>query len=135
VTVGDTAPVPDLEQSARAFAAAWNSADWEAIERLTDPAVTIRAPREWPEAGEFDGWAAVRAQWERLREGLSGEAVAVLDVDPIDAHRILVHSRWTGTASSGLALEIETWTVSTWRDGRLLRHEYHLDEASARAAL
>ena len=126
--------MPESRKSVGEFTVAWNANDWATLKRLTDPAVTIRAPDNWPEAGEFEGWPAVKAQWQRLKESLLEESIEVLQTEHVGDDRLLVHVRWTGRGSSGLAMELETWNLNTFRDGLLLRVEYYLDEASARAA-
>ncbi|MGH2952247.1 MAG: nuclear transport factor 2 family protein [Solirubrobacterales bacterium] len=124
----------DREQLAHGFLTAWNDRDWTALERLCHPVIVIQAPEGWPETGEFHGWAAVRAQWERLKEPFDDDRVEYLDVEDLDDETMLTHTRWRGTGASGLEMDLEAWLVIRFRGDLLIRVEYYFDEAKAREA-
>lgn len=62
---------------------AWNAGNWETLEGLWDPAGHIVAPEGWPEPGKRQGWAAIRAQFERIKDSWTEEQVEVLGVRPV----------------------------------------------------
>jgi hypothetical protein len=50
--------VVDIEETWREAIVAWNANDRQTLERLSDPEATIKAPKNWPAAGEFEGGPA-----------------------------------------------------------------------------
>lgn len=123
----------DTETVVRAGIAAWNENDWGRFEAVNHPDVEVRAPEGWPESGEFKGWAAVRRQFERLKEPWIEERVEVLELT-CRGERALLHGRWIGRGTSGLDFDMDTWQSITVRGGRIARTEFYLDEAAARQA-
>jgi ketosteroid isomerase-like protein len=51
----------------KAFFAAWNAGDMDAVRELYDPEVVMRAAEGWPEPGPFVGREAVMRQHEQQR--------------------------------------------------------------------
>jgi ketosteroid isomerase-like protein len=122
------------EAAVRAGLAAWNANDWEALERLNASDIEIIAPEGWPESGKFEGWPAVRRQFERLKDSWSEEHVELVSLES-RGDKVLVQSRWLGKGEgSGLDLDLGVWVVYTFEDGRIVRLEYFLEEAPARRA-
>jgi ketosteroid isomerase-like protein len=118
-----------------AFLAAWNANDWRTLGGVCDPEIVIQAPEQWPESGEYHGWASVHAQWLRLKEPFADQSVELLDFAEIDDDTTLVHVRWRGHGSSGLEIDFDLWTVNRFNGDLVSRIEYYLDEESARTAL
>ncbi|MGH2981505.1 MAG: nuclear transport factor 2 family protein [Solirubrobacterales bacterium] len=125
----------DLDHIRRSIDA-WNRNDWEAMEASATPEISIVAPEGWPESGVFEGWPAVRRQYERLKGSWSDERIEVLALDPVGDDRVLAHLHWTGHGeTSGLDLDLRTWGLNTLEDGRITRTEFFLDrDAAMRAA-
>ena len=74
----------------RAFFAAWNAGDMDALRELHDPDVIMRAPKGWPEPGPEVGRDAVMRQFEQLRETWDTDSVEPIS-DFIDVgDRVLV---------------------------------------------
>ena len=116
----------------------WNSSDWGLVESLCWPDVEGIAPKQWPEAEDSVGWPAFRRQMERLKDSWVEDRVELESVQEIAEDVVLVHCRWiTRGDASGIELNLETWMVWRFRDGKAVRIEYFLDrkEASAAAGL
>lgn len=116
----------DLDVVRRAIDA-WNADDWEALEALNDPEITIRAPDGWPESGEFAGWQAVRRQFERLKESWSEEHIEAIELRDLGAGRVLLRAHWRGHGeASGLELDLAVDVTYTVSEGRITRTEFSL---------
>jgi ketosteroid isomerase-like protein len=114
---------------------AWNANDWELIESLNHPDVTIRAPDGWPESGEFHGWSAVRRQFERLKDAWSEERIEPIEIRPLDGGKVFLRAQWRGHGgASGLELDMEIDVIYTLRAGKLARSEFFIDPDAARRA-
>ena len=123
------------EEIARRTVEAWNAGDWELLKALYSPEIEVVAPKEWPEGGTFNGWEAVRRQFERLKDSWSEERYAI-DTVRSAGDKVLVVGRWLGRGeTSGLDLDLQTCLVYTIADDRVVRIEYYLDENDARRAL
>jgi ketosteroid isomerase-like protein len=127
--------VIDVGTLAGAFCDAWNANDWDALEALCEEGVVVVAPEGWPESGEFAGWPAVRAQFERLKEPFEDERIQILDYTPLDEDAVVTHNRWRGHGASGFEVDFETWTITRFRGGRIARIEFHLAEDRVHASL
>jgi len=126
--------VPDPETVVRRSIDAWNRDDWAALEALWDPDGEIVAPPGWPESGVFEGWPAIRRQFERLKGAWGDERIEVVSMATV-GRQLLAHVRWYGHGgASGLELDLEVWMLNSVRDGKLVRVEYHLSEEAARTA-
>jgi ketosteroid isomerase-like protein len=114
---------------------AWNRDDWAAMERDVVPEIAVQAPEGWPEAGTFEGWPAVRAQYERVKESWSDEHLEVIDITAAGDGRFLVHLSWTGHGeASGLEFDLPLWNIYTVVDGKVTRIDFHFDAYEARRA-
>lgn len=56
------------EQIVRQAVDAWNANDYDAMKALCHPEVGITTPQRWPETGDFNGWPAIRRQYERIKD-------------------------------------------------------------------
>jgi ketosteroid isomerase-like protein len=118
----------------RAFFAAWNAGDMDALRDLQDPTVTMHAPDGWPEPGPEVGREAVMRQFERLRTAWDEDWTEPIG-DFIDAgDRALVRFLWH-TAGEGPRSDTEFTHVASVRDGRIVRNEYFWDHAEALKAV
>jgi ketosteroid isomerase-like protein len=114
---------------------AFNDADWETLERLWSPDGVVVAPAAWPEGGTFEGWPAIRAQFERVKADLSEDTITPLTIEEARPGTVVTAFRWAGAgAASGLAFDVPMWMVTTFRDELAVRSEYFQDEDAARAA-
>ena len=87
------------------------------------------------ESGPFKGWLSVRHQFERLKESWESERVEVEELRNL-GERVLARWRWVTVGKrSGLASEVETTTVSSLREGKIIRVDYFLDHAEALEAV
>jgi ketosteroid isomerase-like protein len=111
----------------------WNRNDWEAsLEEIYDPDVVGIAPKEWPEAGNPEGWEELRAQFARNKDSWEEERVEVDDIKELDTERALSQIRWvTKGKESGIPFETAMTVLSTLRGGRIVRIEFYLDHADA----
>ena len=126
--------MPDRRAIFESFAAAWNANDWKALEALHDRETEIVAPEGWPEAGTFRGWPEVSRQYRRVKGSWTSERMEPGLMEPA-GEAMLTCTRWiTRGESSGAELEVDMWAVTEFRDERIRRIEYFLDEGAARAA-
>jgi 2-(1,2-epoxy-1,2-dihydrophenyl)acetyl-CoA isomerase len=115
---------------------AWNRDDWEELEKINHPDVVIAAPEGWPEGGEFEGWDAVRRQFERLKEVWSEEHFDGDSIEAIGEERVLVSGHWRGHGgASGLDADFEMWVVYRVLEGRIVRTDFCLSKSAAESAL
>ena len=118
----------------RAFFAAWNAGDMDALRELQDPSVIMHAPKGWPEPGPEVGRDAVMRQFERLRTAWEADWVEPTG-DFIDAgDRAFVRFIWH-TAGQVPGSDMAFTHVATVRDGRIVRNEYFWDYAEALKAV
>ncbi len=125
----------DREAIVRRSTEAWNSDNWEErLREVWDPDGLIVAPEGWPEAGTFAGWDAMVGQWRRIMETWAEDHVELISAEPV-GDALLGGVRWTlqGEAS-GAPLEVQAWILCEFRQNRLAKMAYFLDEAAARAA-
>jgi ketosteroid isomerase-like protein len=120
----------------RASFEAFNRGDWEALGALWDPGGTVVAPAEWPEGGNREGWAEVRAQFERLKADWGEDHITGERVEPVADDIWLARFRWSGKgAGSGLEFDVQMWMLATIPGGeRYTRAEYFMEEEAALAA-
>jgi ketosteroid isomerase-like protein len=113
----------------------WNCSDWELVETLCWPDVVGIAPKGWPEAEDSQGWPAFRRQIERLKDSWVEDRVELRSLEELSEDTVLVHCRWLARGdASGIELDLETWMVWRFRDGKAARIEYFLDGDEAAAA-
>ena len=118
----------------RAFFAAWNAGDMDALRELHDPSVIMHAPKGWPEPGPEVGRDAVMHQFERLRSAWDADWAETIE-DFIDAgDRALVRFIWHATGQ-GPGSHMEFTQVATVRDGRIVLNQYFWDHAEALKAV
>jgi ketosteroid isomerase-like protein len=127
----------DAEQRvalARRSIDAWNAEDWEAeLRKVWTPDGAIVAPQGWPEAGTFEGWPAMVAEWGRIKDSWAVERAETIEVKSI-GERVLAHVRWTTRGdASGAPLESDVYFVCEFEGERICRMAYFLDADAARA--
>src|SRR5438093_2137035 len=124
----------DSVGSLRAFYAAWDAGDMEALREVHDPSVIMHHPAGWPEPGPEVGRDAVMRQFQRLRTAFDAESVELVG-DFVDAgDRALVRLVWH-TAGRGLRSHVEVTHVATVREGRIVCNEYFWDHGEALKAV
>ncbi len=123
----------EAERVVRESVEAWNANDWGRMEAVWDPEGEIVGPREWPESGRFRGWAAIRAQFERLKGSWTQEHLELVTLES-RGDRVLVHANWLATGeASGVPTQVAVWWVNDVRDGLIRRAVYFVsDEGAAR---
>jgi ketosteroid isomerase-like protein len=107
--------------------AAWNANDWDAIERYYAPDAVVVAPPGWPEQETDSGWAAIRAQFERIKDTMDTERIDVIEVET-DGDSLVGRCRWTGTSNNGLPFEIGVMHNVEFRDGVIARMEFFIGD-------
>ena len=118
----------------RAYFAAWNAGDMDALRDLHAADVVSRLLEGWPEPGPFVGRDAVMRQIEGMRETWDADAVVPIS-DFIDAgDRVVVRYSWRG-AGHGPEANIEATTVNTVRKGKIFYVELLWDHAEALEAV
>jgi ketosteroid isomerase-like protein len=126
---------PTNESVFRRSIEAWNANDWETLESLWSPDGSIVAPEGWPEPGTRVGWAAIREQFERIKESWIEERAEVLAIRPV-GDRLFADIRWIVRGeASGAPLEVNMWMLCDFEDGRFSAIEYFLDRDAARTAV
>ena len=118
----------------RAFYAAWNARDMDALRELHDPSAIAQAPSGWPEPGPEVGRDAVMRQFERLRSAWDADWTETIG-DFVDAgDRALVRFIWHA-AGQVPGTDVEFTQVATVRNGRIVLNEYFWDHAEALKAV
>jgi ketosteroid isomerase-like protein len=118
-----------------AWQAAWNRTDWDAIEQCFAADCEVYAPEGFLESGPFKGWLSVRREFERLKESWESERVEVDELRDL-GERVLARWRWVTVGKrSGVASEVEVTTVSSLREGKIIRVDYFLDRTEALEAV
>jgi ketosteroid isomerase-like protein len=126
--------IPEHEVVFRRSVDAWNTDDWEALESMWNPEGHIVAPEGWPEPGRRDGWAAIREQFERIKDSWTEEHVEVLKVRSA-GDRLFADIRWIVRGeASGAPLQVAMWMLCEFDDGVFTSIEYFLDHDAAMAA-
>jgi ketosteroid isomerase-like protein len=104
--------------------------DFSAYEDLPDEFELV-LPGERPDAGTYRGKEARRwmFMWVYSFERLTEELVALTDLGD---NRVLVEFIQRGwTAGSDVPVELPTWSISTLRDGTLVRVEVFMNRRAA----
>jgi ketosteroid isomerase-like protein len=112
--------------------AAWNQSDFETIESLFWPDAQAQAPEGWLEGEDSEGWPEIFRQFERLKDSWEEDEVEVESVEAVGEDGVLMTCRWKARGKeSGIDVEFATWILSRYRDGKISRAEFYLDEAQA----
>jgi ketosteroid isomerase-like protein len=82
---------------------------------------------------EFEGAAGLEAAWADWLGAFSQIRIEVQDVEEI-GENVLTLVNQTGRTRHGVELETPSAAVWKFRDGKLLRVEFHLDPERARAS-
>jgi ketosteroid isomerase-like protein len=121
------------EEIARRSVEAWNAENWEEeLRKLWKPDGAIVAPQGWPEAGTFEGWPAMVAEWGRIKDSWAVERAEAIEVESI-GDRVLARVHWTTRGdASGAPLESEIYFVCDFEGERISKMAYFLDADAAR---
>jgi ketosteroid isomerase-like protein len=112
---------------------AWNADDLDGLSAFWDPEGKIIGPSEWPESGVFEGWPAIRGQFERLKDAWAEEHIEIVASEAV-GDKVLTEIRWVARGeASGVDLDQPMWMVTTVSDGLFRRIAYFMDAESARA--
>ena len=108
----------------------WNAGDMEGVRELYDSDAVMEAMPDWPEPGPFVGRDAVMEQLSRVRAAFDRDSVEFLS-DPVAVgDRVIARVGWHGIGR-GPQSDMGWTTVSTIRDGRILKVQYFWDHADA----
>ena len=108
----------------------WNAGDMEGVRELYDPDAVMEAAPDWPEPGPFVGRDAVMQQLSQARAAFDSDSTELLS-DPVAVgDRVIARVGWHGLGR-GPQSDMEWTTVSTIRDGRILKVQYFWDHAEA----
>jgi ketosteroid isomerase-like protein len=114
---------------------AFNAADWERLEPFFWPDGEALAPEGWPEAEDSQGWEAIQRQFERLKDSWSEDNYELESVDAVGEDMVLSAGTWRIRGhGSGIEGEIKTWILSTFREGKIARMQFFLEEEQAKRA-
>ena len=117
----------------RNYVKAWNAGNMEGVRELYDPDAVMEAMPDWPEQGPFVGRDAVIQELNQVRDAFDRDSVEFLS-DPVAVgDRVIARTGWHGSGR-GPQSDMEWTTVSTIRDGRILKVQYFWDHAKARQA-
>jgi ketosteroid isomerase-like protein len=112
----------------------WNAGDMDALRKLYDPDVIVRAPEGWPEPGPFVGREAVMRQWEQQREVWDADTLEPIS-DFVDAgDRVVLRFIWHA-AGHGPEAGFEMTVVHTMRKGKIAFQEFFWEHAEALEAV
>jgi ketosteroid isomerase-like protein len=119
---------------AKASIAAYEAGDFDALTALAHPEVEVH---DWPEAADpqvYRGPTAIeqaREEWSKAWESVRGEPTEFVDA----GDRVLVAMRTIARGrGSSIDVEMETFGVYTFRDGKILKLQYFTNRDSALAA-
>jgi ketosteroid isomerase-like protein len=100
---------------------------------LPDEFVLVLAP-EMPDAGTYQGEDARRwiAAWVDSFERLTQELVNLIDAEDDRVLAEFIQRGWT--AGSDVPIELPTWSLTTYRDGNVLRTELFMNRDDALSA-
>jgi len=119
----------------KAWVAAWNRTDWDAMEQCFAPDCDIYGPEDFMESGPFKGWLSWHSEMERLKDSWESERVEVDELRDL-GERVLARWRWVTVGKrSGIAGEIQVHVVHSLREGKIIRVDYFLDDAKALEAV
>jgi ketosteroid isomerase-like protein len=107
--------------------------DRDAWLAIHDEDFEIVAIRDWPETGVRGREAA----WNFHMRFVESFESASFEVEHVDAgaDKVLAHLRYEGRGvGSGAQVELDQWFVTTVRQGKILRLQWFVDRAEARAA-
>ena len=126
----------DLVQTTKRAIDAWNRADWRTLEGFTWPDAEAKAPEGWPEPEDPTGWPAILRQFERLKEDLEDDRYETEEVELLGDDRVFVHGHWRGKGKgSGIDVDLEIWAIYGFRQDKIARIDFFIDEAKAMQAV
>jgi ketosteroid isomerase-like protein len=118
----------------RASFHAYDAEDFDAIAEMVHPDVEVH---DWPEAADpqvYRGASAIqdaREEWSKAWESVRAEPLDFVEA----GDRVFVPMRTAGRGrGSSIDVEMETFGVYTFRDGKILKLQYFTDRESALAA-
>jgi ketosteroid isomerase-like protein len=114
----------------RDYFRAWNAGDMEAVRELYYPDAVMEAMPDWPEPGPFVGRDAVMQELNHVRAAFDRDSVEFLSDLVAVGDRVIARTGWHGFGR-GPQSDMEWTTVSTIRDGRILKVQYFWDHAEA----
>jgi ketosteroid isomerase-like protein len=105
------------------------------LEPFMDPEIEYINPADAVERGTRKGIPGMRTVFENFVEGAGGEATVELEELEPRGDRVFIKGRVQakGGASGAEAVGPPVGMIYTFRDGRVLRMEWHYDVAEARA--
>ena len=123
-------------ETTRELLDAFNRDDQEAWLTMVDPGAEMVPWQGWPESAPIRGAEAI---WDFYVEVTSTWAEGTTDLGEIivaGADKIVANNRRDARGrTSGAGVEFSYWTVSTYRNGRVVRFEWFADRAAALEAV
>jgi ketosteroid isomerase-like protein len=114
----------------RAYFAAWNAGDMDALRDLHAADVVSRLLEGWPEPGPFVGRDAVMRQIEGMRETWGSDALEAIGGFIDAGDRVVVRFIWSG-AGQGPEANFEVTGVYTMRKGKISYQEFFWGHSEA----
>lgn len=109
----------------------WNRRAWSELEAALSPDVTVVPPEGWPEGDTVRGFEAWRRQIETLKDSWEEERVEVVEITRF-GDRLLAKYLWTTRGmDSGIPFETPMWCLYAFREGKVHRMQYFMDESLA----
>ena len=113
---------------------AFNRRDLDTLDRLHDEAILWRTTPEDPDATTHRGRDAVRRYLAGYIESFPDLRIEVIECFPLDDGRIFTTGHFVGRRAQGVPMDWSLTTVSTMKDGVVVRGEEYFDRADAAAA-
>ena len=118
----------------RSLGELWNAGDYGGLmEHYSDDIEVITDP-EWPDASTTgkEAFARTTDEWRGAWQSVE---IVVGDLRAVGADRVLAGGTWQSVgAASGIGGSLPFWILYTLRDGLIVRMQWFMHEADARAA-
>src|SRR6478609_8065943 len=118
----------------RAYFAAWNAGDMDAVRESFIPDVVAVAPDGWPEPGPFVGRDVLMRQWTEMRETFDADQITPIGDLMEVGDTVVVRFIWRGVGH-GPDANLEATCLYTVRGERIMRMEFFWDHADALKAV
>ncbi len=118
----------------RAYFAAWNAGDMDAVREFLSPDVVAIAPDGWPEPGPFVGRDVLMRQWNEMRETFDADHIMPIDDVMEVSDAVTVRLIWRGVGH-GPDANLEATGVFTVRGERITRIDFFWSHSEALKAV
>jgi hypothetical protein len=116
---------------ARSCIDALNARDFERYFACTHTDYVIRTDPSWPGGGVVAGRPALRRFFEEFFEHWADVRYEFLDDPIVVGGRVFCRDRWIGSNSTGVEMEVQFFSVASFRDGLIERVDLFFDREEA----